>query len=85
MGLNLTLMAADSLVIPEPGGMRVAPVTPRQVPQSRPARAEPPNQLILFLRGLGIRSAGVTFPQPDTRQSPPDPRQANQSRPESSL
>ncbi|MDP2662704.1 MAG: hypothetical protein Q8R28_18470, partial [Dehalococcoidia bacterium] len=46
---------------------------------------EPPNQLILFLRGLGIRSAGVTFPQPDTRQSPPDPRQANQSRPESSL
>ncbi|MDO8689984.1 MAG: hypothetical protein Q7R39_08250 [Dehalococcoidia bacterium] len=85
MGLNLTLMAVDSLVIPEPGTLRVAPVTPRQAPQARPARTEPPNQLILFLRGLGIPPAGITFPQPEIRQSPMDPRQSNQSRTESSL
>lgn len=82
--LNLAVMAVDALLIPEPGVMRVAPVTPRPRQGVRP-QVRPPNQLDLFLRGMGIRPVGTERPQPDLRPGPTEQRPGFPARPESSL
>lgn len=82
LALNLGVMAVDSLLIREKGGVRVTPVNPPPRTEQRVLR--PPNQLDQILRGMGVRPVGLGRTQPE-RSSPTAARPANAARPESSL